>query len=73
MGFFEDNFGEGIKKAPSSHHIQWEYMSISFTSLNANGVEYECNRLGEKGWEMCAYSDATHTAMFKRLKYNYDE
>ena len=73
MGFFEDNFGEGSKKAPSSYHIQWEYMSIRLLSLSANGTEYECNKLGEKGWEMCAYSDATQTAMFKRPKYDYDE
>ena len=73
MGFFEDNFGEGSKKAPSSPHIQWEYMSIRLLSLSANGTEYECDRLGEKGWEMCAYSDATQTAMFKRPKYDYDE
>jgi len=73
MGFFEDNFGEGSKKAPSSHHIKWEYMSIRLLSLSANGTEYECDRLGEKGWEMCAYSDATQTAMFKRPKYDYDE
>ena len=69
MGFFEDNFGEGSNKAPSSHHIKWEYISIRLTSLIANGTEYECNRLGEKGWEMCAYSDATQTAIFKRVKY----
>lgn len=73
MGFFEDNFGEGSKKAPSSPHIQWEYMSIRLLSLSANGTEYECNKLGEKGWELCAYSDATQTAMFKRPKYDYDE
>lgn len=73
MGFFEDNFGEGSKKAPSSHHIKWEYMSIRLLSLSANGTEYECNKLGEKGWEMCAYSVATQTAMFKRPKYDYDE
>lgn len=69
MGFFEDNFGEGYKKAPSSHYIKWEYISIRLTSLSANGTEYECNRLGEEGWEMCAYSDDTQTAMFKRLKH----
>ena len=73
MGFFEDNFAEGSKRAPSSYHIQWEYMSIRLLSLSSNGVEYECNRLGEKGWEMCAYSDVTQTAMFKRPKYDYDE
>ena len=73
MGFFEDNFGEGSKKVPSSYHIQWEYISVRLTSLSADGAEYECNRLGEKGWEMCAYSDATHTAMFKRPKYDYDD
>ena len=72
MGFFEDNFGEESKKAPSSYHIQWEYMSIRLSSLSADGVEYECNRLGEKGWEMCAYSNP-HIAMFKRPKYDYDE
>ena len=73
MGFFEDNVAEGSKKAPSTYHIQWEYISIRLTSLSANGTEYECDRLGEKGWEMCAYSDATQTAMFKRPKYNYNE
>ena len=69
MGFFEDNFGGDSKAVPSSHYIQWEYISISLTSLGAKGTEYECNRLGEKGWELCAYSDTTQTAMFKRLKY----
>ena len=73
MGFFEDNFGGGSKAAPSSYHIQWEYISIRFTSLSADGTKYECNMLGEKGWEMCAYSDATQTAMFKRPKYNYND
>ena len=73
MGFFEDNFGEDSKAASSSHHMQWEYISVRLTSLSADGAEYECNRLGEKGWEMCAYSDATYTAMFKRPKYDYDE
>lgn len=73
MGFFEDNFDGGSKEAPSSYHIQWEYMSVSFTSLDANGTEYECDRLGEKGWEMCAYSDFTQTAMFKRPKYDYND
>ena len=73
MGFFEDNFGEGSKAASSPHHMQWEYISVNFISLGAKGTEYECDRLGEKGWEMCAYSDATQTAMFKRPKYDYDE
>lgn len=73
MGFFEDNFGSGLKAAPSSCHIKWEYTSVRFTSLSADGTEYECNRLGEKGWEMCAYSDITQTAMFKRPKYNYND
>ena len=73
MGFFEDNFGGRSKVAPSSYHIQWEYISVSLTLLSTNGTEYECNRLGEKGWEMCAYSDATQTAMFKRPKYDYDD
>ena len=73
MGFFEDNFSGGSKVAPSSYHIQWEYISIKLTSLSANGTEYECNRLGEKGWELCAYSDATQSAMFKRPKYDYND
>ena len=74
MGFFfNDNFGGGSKEAPSSYHIQWEYISVRLMSLSANGAEYECNKLGEKGWEMCAYSDVTQTAMFKRPKYDYDE
>lgn len=79
MGFFDDNFGGGSKfggssmAAPSSYHINWEYISVRLASLSADGTEYECNRLGEKGWEMCAYSDITQTAMFKRPKYNYND
>lgn len=73
MGFFEDNFAEGSKKAPSSPHIQWEYLFISFRLLGAKGTEYDCNRLGKEGWEMCAYSDNTGVAVFKRPKYDYDE
>lgn len=79
MGFFDNNFGSGSKfggsskAAPSSYHIKWEYLSVRLTSLSEMGIEYECDRLGEKGWEMCAYSDATHTAMFKRPKYDYND
>ena len=70
MGFFEDNFGGGSKVPPSSHHIKWEYkvehnVPLQYVSVFA--------KLGNEGWEMCAYSDATQTAMFKRPKYNYSQ
>ena len=70
MGFFEDNFVEGSKKAPSSYHIQWEYKVVH--NILLNGAD-SFNALGKEGWEMCAYSDATQTAMFKRPKYNYND
>ena len=70
MGFFEDNFGEGSKKAPSSHHIQWEYKIVH--NILLNGAD-SFNALGNDGWELCAYSDTTYTALFKRPKYDYDE
>ena len=66
MGFFEDNFAEGSKKAPSSYHIQWEYKVVHNILLN---TAYSFNALGNEGWEMCAYSDKTNTAVFKRVKY----
>lgn len=71
MGFFEDNFGEGSKKDPTQ--IKWEYITVTVTSLDGMGTKYECDRLGRKGWEMCAYSEATRTAMFKRPKYDNDD
>ena len=70
MGFFEDNFAEGTKKAPSSYHIQWEYKVVHNILLYS--VD-SFNALGNEGWELCAYSDATQTAMFKRPKYDYDD
>lgn len=69
MGFFEDNFGEGSKKAPSSPHIQWEYKVVYNILL---GSADSFNELGKEGWELCAYSNP-HIAMFKRPKYDYDE
>ena len=76
MGFFDDNFGGGSKfggssmAAPSSYHIQWEYKVVHNILLNsADSV----NALGHEGWELCAYSDTTYTAMFKRPKYNYND
>ena len=70
MGFFEDNFAEGSKRAPSSYHIQWEYKVVHNILLNSAD---SFNALGKDGWELCAYSDTTYTAMFKRPKYDYDE
>ena len=70
MGFFEDNFAEGSKKAPSSYHIQWEY-KVVYNILLGDADSF--NELGKEGWELCAYSDTTYTAMFKRPKYDYDE
>ncbi len=70
MGFFEDNFGEGSKKVPSSYHVQWEYKVVHNILLNS-AVSF--NTLGKDGWELCAYSDTTYTAMFKRPKYDYND
>ena len=68
MGFFEDNFGDGSKAAPSSYHIQWEYKVVYNIPLNSAD---SFNSLGKEGWEMCAYSDATQTAIFKRPKIDF--
>lgn len=65
MGFFEDNFGEGSNKAPSSYHIQWEY-KVVHNILLGNADSF--NELGKEGWELCAYSNP-HIAMFKRPKH----
>ena len=70
MGFFDDNFGGGSKAAPSSYHIKWEYKVVHNILLNSSD---SFNALGNEGWEMCAYSDTTYTAMFKRPKYNYND
>lgn len=70
MGFFEDNFGEGLKAVPLSYHIQWEYKVVHNMLLNSAD---SFNALGNEGWELCAYSDTTYTSMFKRPKYNYND
>lgn len=66
MGFFEDNFGENTNSESTHHRIKWEYKVVHNILLN-NG--YSFNALGNEGWEMCAYSDETNTAVFKRVKY----
>ena len=70
MEVFEDSFDGGSKAAPSSYHIQWEY-KVAYNNL-LNSVDL-FNTLGNEGWELCAYSDATQIAMFKRPKYDYDD
>lgn len=70
MGFFEDNFGGGSKEVPSSHHIKWEYKVVHNIPLNSTD---SFNALGNKGWELCAYSNNIDTAIFKRPKYNYND
>lgn len=76
MGFFDDNFGGGSKfggssmAASSSYHIQWEYKVVHNILLNSAD---SFNALGNEGWELCAYSTNTYTAMFKRPKYNYND
>ena len=37
--------------------------------VEVNQLENQLNLLGNDGWEMCAYSDTTYTAVFKRVKY----
>ena len=66
MGFFEDNFGENTNNESTPHRIKWEYKVVHNILLNS---AYSFNALGYDGWEMCAYSDATNTAVFKRVKY----
>lgn len=66
MGFFEDNFGENTNNKSIPHRIKWEYkvehnIPLQYVSVFA--------KLGDEGWEMCAYSDKTNTAVFKRVKY----
>lgn len=73
MGFFEDNFGEGSKKAPSSHRIQWEYKRESIYISGATPFLDKFNELGKQGWELCAYNNDNNIAIFKRPKYDYDE
>jgi hypothetical protein len=66
MGFFEDNFGENTNNESTHHRIKWEYKVVHNILLN---TAYSFNALGNEGWEMCAYSDTTNTAVFKRVKY----
>lgn len=66
MGFFEDNFGENKNSDSTPHRIKWEYKIVHNIILNS---AYSFNALGDEGWEMCAYSDTTYTAVFKRVKY----
>lgn len=66
MGFFEDNFGENTNNESTLHRIKWEYKVVHNILLNS---AYSFNALGNEGWEMCAYSDETNTAVFKRVKY----
>ena len=66
MGFFEDNFGENTNNESTQHRIKWEYKVVHNILLNS---AYSFSTLGNEGWEMCAYSDHTNTAVFKRVKY----
>ena len=66
MGFFEDNFGEITNNESTPHRIKWEYKVVHNILLNS---AYSFSALGNEGWEMCAYSDHTNTAVFKRVKY----
>ena len=66
MGFFEDNFGENTNNESTPHHIKWEDKVVHNIFLNS---AYSFNALGNDGWEMCAYSDTTYTAVFKKVKY----
>ena len=73
MGFFEDNFAEGSKKAPSSYHIQWEYKTVFMCHGIVPFAGRELNSFGQEGWEMCGYDSNNNYAVFKRPKYDYDE
>ena len=66
MGFFEDNFGENTNNESTPHRIKWEYKVVHNILLNS---AYSFSALGNEGWEMCAYSDHTNTAVFKRVIY----
>ena len=66
MGFFFFIFGENTNNESTPHHIKWEYKVVHNIFLNS---AYSFNALGNDGWEMCAYSDTTYTAVFKRVKY----
>lgn len=66
MGFFEDNFGENTNNESTPHHIKWEYKVEHNIPLQYVST---FTKLGNEGWELCAYSDKTSTAVFKRVKY----
>ena len=50
------------------HPIKWEY-KVEHGRLNYLSMLDKLSELGNEGWELCAYSDETHTAVFKRVKY----